>query len=77
MHPDGRNVVAIDAPGHWDTRADEIDIATSVLFRQIAQVCKSLACRALQFAILKIALRIDGIQQKNDNQQPKLLTLFN
>ena len=63
--PDGK-VVAIDAPGQWDTRGDEIDIAASVVFREIAQVCKTLACRAPQFAMLKIALKVDGIQQKND-----------
>lgn len=43
IHPCGRDVVVVDAPGQWDTRGDEIDIATSAACRQIAQGCKTLA----------------------------------
>lgn len=43
IHPCGMDVVVVDAPGQWDTRGDEIDIATSAACRQIAQGCKTLA----------------------------------
>ena len=33
-------VVAVDAPGHFDTRGVEIDIATTAACRQVAQECR-------------------------------------
>ena len=36
-----KDVVVVDAPGRWDTRGDEIDIATSASCAEIAKKCRT------------------------------------
>ena len=33
--------MVVDAPGRWDTRGDEIDIATSASCAEIAKKCRT------------------------------------